>query len=526
MISTNSYVYAEEAVYSTKETIRIDDSALKEKINEAKSLGITINEDPVTNLGAASNTNEETSLKERGTEEIQKQIERLDSVITTEKSMKETKKSLLDAKKEWTEMPNKQLILIIKVLAHDITSDVLQNSTISNMKSTLGSIQYAQLDNINLRNRASIELISNAQISNQEKITRTVLDKELVNNPKYKTRANYIQESRIVKLRDHETISYTLTPTETSVLRSKLGIHSIDVKRQYVFHFKSEIEMYALITNKLNEVFMLFDKFDPNHSDNGTLVDFLTEYTFKDENGQPIPLNELYARVINHDIFNSVNVIKSNESQIQTTPHIATLPNMPHYQILTPKSRTTEAKSDTQTITQNVTYVFDTEKRRVNKDIRVYSYLLVSLQPVYRPFTNVNVEEALKERSVNVHEVTYDKVTETGVVIQKFVDEQGNSISDDVRSNVLPVGSAIQLLHPNEIQKNQKRYVFKEQSINDVSTISHGETIIRYVYKDVTPKPAHKELPATGTLGTIISIVSATSLITLIAFLNKLKKTR
>jgi len=525
MISINSHVYAEEAVYSTKETIRIDDSALKEKIKEAKSLGITINEDPVTNLGSASNADEETSLKERGAEEIRRQIEQLDSVITTEKSMKETKKSLLDAKKEWTEMPNKQLMLIIKVLAHDLSSDALQNSTVSNMRSSIGSIKYVQLDNINLRSSASLALVSDAQISDQEKITQTVLSNSLTNDPKYITRTNYIQESRIVKLRDNETISYTLTPTETSVLRSKLGIHSIDVNRKYTFRFKSETETYTFITNKLNEVFMLFDKIDRNNSDNGTLVDFIVEYTFKDEKGQPIPLNELYTRVINHDIFNSVDVIKSNDILIQTEPHVANLPNLPHVRALTPKSRTTQAQSDTQTVKQLFKYVFDASNLRIDKNARQYTQMLVSIQPIYRPFTNVNVEEALKERSANVHEVTYDKVTETGIVIQKFVDEQGNSIADDVRSNVLPVGSAIQLSHPNEIQKNQKRYVFKEQSINDVSTISHGETIIRYVYKDVTPKPI-KQLPVTGTLGTIISIVSATSLLTLIAFLNKLKKTR
>ena len=74
-----------------------------------------------------------------------------------------------------------------------------------------------------------------------------------------------------------------------------------------------------------------------------------------------------------------------------------------------------------------------------------------------------------------------------GSVVQKFVDDKGVEIKTRTNTGEQKEGSSVSLSHPNEVTFQGKTYVFVSQDKPDPKTITKGETIVTYVYKE---KPA------------------------------------
>ena len=82
----------------------------------------------------------------------------------------------------------------------------------------------------------------------------------------------------------------------------------------------------------------------------------------------------------------------------------------------------------------------------------------------------------------------YKKV-KVGIVIQRFVDEQGKELQSSVRTGRLKLGSKLDLTFPKELTVNKDKYTFKSQDKETPKEVtSEGELVITYVYaKEVAP---------------------------------------
>ena len=85
----------------------------------------------------------------------------------------------------------------------------------------------------------------------------------------------------------------------------------------------------------------------------------------------------------------------------------------------------------------------------------------------------------------------YKEVQPKGNVVQKFVDEAGNTIKASTDTGVKPVDEAIKLEHPTTIHFEDNDYTFVRQDKADPTKIVEGTQTITYIYKKVE-KPVVK----------------------------------
>ena len=84
-----------------------------------------------------------------------------------------------------------------------------------------------------------------------------------------------------------------------------------------------------------------------------------------------------------------------------------------------------------------------------------------------------------------------EKPVVKGNVVQKFVDEAGNTIKASTDTGVKPVDEAIKLEHPSTIHFEDNDYTFVRQDKVDPTKIIEGTQTITYIYKKVE-KPVEK----------------------------------
>ncbi|WP_282186227.1 G5 domain-containing protein [Streptococcus mitis] len=312
---------------------------------------------------------------------------------------------------------------------------------------------------------------------------------------KYATnRVNIGYPARIVELTPNTVYSYTITPRSDSVLSSIYGIGSIETTAKFEYTLPEETKLYATFSSKPVETHVIIKNLTRRAENHTDFIGYTRTYTYKDKQGNIIPIKDLYAKFLDVQGFKGKGVITSSDI---------------------PKSKLSEF--EVRSAGADYTYRQETSLLGENT-ISQKEYIASKVVPNKRnQFTPrivyasnlqrvelTDTEKAINGVSRTFHTVTYTEVQNKGLVTQKFVNEQGVEIAPSVKSELKEVGSEVSLTHPTDLDFENKRYTFKEQDKQDITEIVKGETVITYVYKqkyenNLPPVETETKIPITTT---------------------------
>lgn len=202
-----------------------------------------------------------------------------------------------------------------------------------------------------------------------------------------------------MKVKDGETISYTVKVNDESNLRKTYGIDTIEVKRTYNFGLTNNPEYFNVITDKMIEsIYAFSEDFKSTNQKEGS-SNVITEYSYKDSTGKPIPFKDLYAKVINNSVFNGQEIIKSsdisdeniNAAELVRVQNDTSNIQFNSYEVkVTPEGR----------ISQKFSYTF--------KD-NIGGFIINTYFTKKDVLKNVDYKKLIEPLSANYHLVTYKK---------------------------------------------------------------------------------------------------------------------
>ncbi|WP_314852718.1 LPXTG cell wall anchor domain-containing protein [uncultured Granulicatella sp.] len=286
-------------------------------------------------------------------------------------------------------------------------------------------------------------------------------------------------DAYIFKVRNGETISYNAKILEDSYLSKKFGIDSISIKRTYNFGFTNQARYYDVLTNNLTETNYIFTNIDNSTNPNSGTPHVTTEYLYKDKLGKVISLKELYIKVINDGIFYNNELLNSENISDESLK----------------KAESGEKFFGSNSKLYSTGYsVTETAEGGVAKTINYflnpklnYSSLLDNTSNAIvksNILKNVDYKKLMEPISTNYHLVTYKKLIDTGVVQQKFVDEQGNEIAPTITSEKIDNGSTVAVTTPpKEITYKGQMYLLQTEKIPNSLVIEKGINSVTFSYK-------------------------------------------
>ena len=464
-----------------EETVTVKEAALKAKVEEVKTSGVTIEEKPAEVVGAAKTETEEDSLKKEAETKVDEQIKALEEAKKEELARQEKAKEVEVLKKYFIENKQKKNHLITHLISRDAEKDGDKTKIFSDFSSNKGDVYFVNVDTIDLTSKDTIRDMGKNRVTNNAKKIHTKLN---TNNGIQNT------DAYIFKVRNGETISYNVKMLEDSYLSKNFGIDSISIKRTYNFGFTNQARYYDVLTNNLTETNYIFTNIDNSTNPNSGTPHVTTEYLYKDKLGKAISLKELYIKVINDGIF------YKNE--------LLNFENISDESLKQPES--VERFFASKKLDSTGFSVIETAEGGVAKTInyRLNEKLLSSILErtsltlvKSKILENVDYKKLMEPVSANYHLVTYKKLIDTGVVQQKFVDEKGNEIAPTITSEKSDKGSTVAVTTPpNKIIYKGQTYLLQKQNIPNNLVIEKGVNSVTFRY-NVTDKgtPETLEVP-------------------------------
>ena len=486
-----------QSEYETSTTHTVKETELKAKVEEVKALGVKVTETPTENVGVANSSSEVTHLRTTAEEKVDAQIRDLESAKAEQEQVKadrtkidEFKNTLINA--NYIKVKAR---LVSQVNSRDIDEDVSKEASVSPITSSSGEIRYLKANELELTD--SQGLYNAVSKPTTEEVTETFIKvpARIGITDKYATnRVNIGYPARIVELTPNTVYSYTITPRSDSVLSSIYGIGSIETTAKFEYTLPEETKLYATFSSKPVETHVIIKNLTRRAENHTDFIGYTRTYTYKDKQGNIIPIKDLYAKFLDVQGFKGKGVITSSDI---------------------PKSKLSEF--EVRSAGADYTYRQETSLLGENT-ISQKEYIASKVVPNKRnQFTPrivyasnlqrvelTDTEKAINGVSRTFHTVTYTEVQNKGLVTQKFVNEQGVEIAPSVKSELKEVGSDVSLTHPTDLDFENKRYTFKEQDKQDITEIVKGETVITYVYKqkyenNLPPVETETKIPITTT---------------------------
>ena len=478
-----------------EETVTVKEAALKAKVEEVKTAGVTVEEKPAEAVGVAKTETEETTLKKNAETKVDEEIKNLEAAKVEEANRQAEVEKINKLKENFISTPNKRFLILNHLLSRELENDYGKTKTFTDFKSNMGNVQFLDKDKINLSNPRHFKNISDEALIETPKTVKTKMA-ELSNNvPKeYKENIKKEQDAYIIKVRDGETVSYNTTLDQDSYLRKEFGIDTISIEKTYDFGLTKNPDYFDVVTDKMAVESYILSKVikSANPEDRNSSV--TTKYIYKDKNGNAIPFNKLYAKVINDSIFNKQNLLKESDVPIEAFKNPEAVPIRGDYSLLRKIGYKGTATEDGG-LTQTFEHYFNNSQHYYNFSANsIYYFRKKNL------LNDIDYEKIMKPVSANYHLITYKKLIDTGVVQQKFVDEKGNEIAPTITSEKSDKGSKVTVATPpNEIIYKDQTYLLQKENIPSSLVIKKGINPVTFRYKlqVVTDKgiSAIKEIP-------------------------------
>ena len=454
-----------------EETVSVKEAELKAKVEEVKKSGVTVEEKPGESVGVAKTETEEATLKKNAETKVDEQIKALEEAKKEEKARKAKAKKVEELKEYFIENKQKKDYLITHLISRDAEIDEGKSKTFSDFSSNKeGGVYFVNVDTIDLTSKDTLRNMGKNRVTNDAKKIHAKLN---TNNGIQNT------DAYIFKVRNGETISYNAKILEDSYLSKKFGIDSISIKRTYNFGFTNQARYYDVLTNNLTETNYIFTNIDNSTNPNSGTPHVTTEYLYKDKLGKVISLKELYIKVINDGIFYNNELLNSENISDESLK----------------KAESGEKFFGSNTKLYSTGYsVTETAEGGVAKTINYflnpklnYSSLLDNTSNAIvksNILKNVDYKKLMEPISTNYHLVTYKKLIDTGVVQQKFVDEQGNEIAPTITSEKIDNGSTVAVTTPpKEITYKGQMYLLQTEKIPNSLVIEKGINSVTFSYK-------------------------------------------
>ena len=478
-----------------EETVTVKEAALKAKVEEVKTAGVTVEEKPAEAVGVAKTETEETTLKKNAETKVDEEIKNLEAAKVEEANRQAEVEKINKLKENFISTPNKRFLILNHLLSRELENDYGKTKTFTDFKSNMGNVQFLDKDKINLSNPRHFKNISDEALIETPKTVKTKMA-ELSNNvPKeYKENIKKEQDAYIIKVRDGETVSYNTTLDQDSYLRKEFGIDTISIEKTYDFGLTKNPDYFDVVTDKMAVESYILSKVikSANPEDRNSSV--TTKYIYKDKNGNAIPFNKLYAKVINDSIFNKQNFLKESDVPLEAFKNPEAVPIRGDYSLLRKIGYKGTATEDGG-LTQTFEHYFNNPQHYYNFSANsIYYFRKKNL------LNDIDYEKIMKPVSANYHLITYKKLIDTGVVQQKFVDEKGNEIAPTITSEKSDKGSKVTVATPpNEIIYKDQTYLLQKENIPSSLVIKKGINPVTFRYKlqVVTDKgiSAIKEIP-------------------------------
>lgn len=460
----------DEFVREEKVTVKEDE--LKAKVKEVKTAGVTVEEKPAEAVGTAKTETEEASLKKEAETKVDEQIKALEEARKEEEARKAKLKKVEELKEYFIENKQKKDDLITHLNSRDAEIDKGNSKTFTNFNSNKDNVYFLDADTLDLTSELTLQNMGKNRVTNvAKKINVTLNTKQGVDNT----------DVYIFKVRNGETISYNAKLSEESYLSKKFGIASISIKRTYNFNFelKDQVRYYDVLTNNLTETNYIITNIGNSSNPKSSTPHVTTEYLYKDKLGKAISLKELYIKAINDGIFYNNELLNSD--------------NISDESLKQPESDKRSFGSETKlystgnSVTETAEGgVAKTINYRLNQNLKVYSLLDNNWNEMGKSkiLENVDYKKLMESVSTNYHLVTYKKLIDTGVVQQKFVDEQGNEIAPTITSEKSDKGSTVAVTTPpNKIIYKGQTYLLQKDNIPSSLVIKKGVNSVTFSYK-------------------------------------------
>ena len=487
----------ENTQFETETVHKVKETELKAKVEEVKALGVKVTQTETENVGKAQTSSEVVPLRTTAEEKVDAQIRDLESAKAEQEQVKADRTKIDEFKNTFI---NANYIkvkarVVAQVNGRDIDEDVSKESTVSPITSNSGEIRYLKANELDLTDTQG--LYSAVSKPTTEEVTETFVKMPTnigVTNNYATNRINIGYPVRIVELTPNTVYSYTITPRSNSVLSSVYGIGSIETTAKFEYTLPEETKLYATFSSKPIETHVIIKNLTRRVENQTDFIGYTRTYTYKDKQGNIIPIKDLYAKFLDIQGFKGKGVITSKDipdtklSEFELRSAGADYTNRQETSLL-----------GENTISQKeyiASKVFPNKRHQFTPRI-VYAANLRNVELA-------DVDKAVNGVSRTFHNVTYTEVQNKGLVTQKFVNEQGVEIAPSVKSELKEVGSEVSLTHPTDLDFENKRYTFKEQDKQDITEIVKGETVITYVYKqkyenNLPPVETETKIPITTT---------------------------
>ena len=470
-VAPNGKIEAKDE-FVREETVTVKEAALKAKVEEVKTAGVTVEEKPAEAVGVAKTETEEASLKKEAETKVDEQIKSLEEAKKEELARQEKAKKINSVREFYVSNNSMKHFLVHYLNSREFDEDFNKTVELSDFKSDKGDVHFVEGKRAILKIPKSFV---NNPITTVPIKVKTILyttDKNLT--PLQDERLNHLIDSYILKVKDGETISYNIKVNDESNLRKTYGIDTIEVKRTYNFGLTNSPEYFNVITDKMIESIYIFSKDSKSTNQNEGSSNVITEYSYKDSTGTIIPLKDLYAKVINISVFNGQEIIKSSDISDENIN----------------AAELVRVQNDTSNVQFNSTEVKVTPEGRIfqkfNYTIKdnIGGFIKNTFFTRKDVLKNVDYKKLMEPVSANYHLVTYKKLIDTGVVQQKFVDEKGNEIAPTITSEKSDKGSTVTVATPpNEITYNGQTYLLQKDNIPSSLVIKKGINSVTFSYK-------------------------------------------
>ena len=470
-VAPNGKIEAKDE-FVREETVTVKEAALKAKVEEVKTAGVTVEEKPAEAVGVAKTETEEASLKKEAETKVDEQIKSLEEAKKEELARQEKAKKINSVREFYVSNNSMKHFLVHYLNSREFDEDFNKTVELSDFKSDKGDVHFVEGKRAILKIPKSFVNNPITTVPTKVKTILYTTDKNLT--PLQDERLNHLIDSYILKVKDGETISYNIKVNDESNLRKTYGIDTIEVKRIYNFGLTNSPEYFNVLTDKMIESIYVFSKDSKSTNQKEGSSNVITEYSYKDSTGTLIPLKDLYAKVINISVFNGQEIIKSSDIRDENIN----------------AAELVRVQNDTSNVQFNSTEVKVTPEGRISQKFNytikdnIGGFIKNSFFTRKDILKNVDYKKLMEHVSVNYHLVTYKKLIDTGVVQQKFVDEKGNEIAPTITSEKSDKDSTVTVATPpKEIIYNGQTYLLQTEKIPNSLVIKKGINSVTFSYK-------------------------------------------
>lgn len=463
--------------FAKNEVVDVKKDELAAKVEEVKSAGVILEEKPSESVGTAKTKEDEVALTKDAEKIVDKEIETLENAKKEVAERQAQREKVEKFKEIYTNLPNKRHMIVHHINSRELEEDKEKTKTFSDFSSNLGEVQFVNRKAVDLTKSSTVKTFSSSETTTTPTTIKTRIKAPASNLRLYGPELSRVTDAYILKVRDGETISYNTKLDQESYLRKTYGIDTISIKRTYNFDLTNDPIYYDVLTDKMIERAYLLSNLSKATNPAEGNPHVTTEYTYKDAAGTVIPLKDLYTKVMNDAIFNGKNVLKSEEisnESISAPEHVNVVDSESEFIFTSYDGSVTKDGG----ILQTFNYIY-----RKSKNL---SSLLTTEASIFKKknlLNNVDYENVMKPVKSDYHFVTLNKVTDTGLVIQKFVDENGKEIAPSITGDKQEKGSVFTLsTPPKELKIQEQTYLLKGDYPSSV-TIEKGLNTITYTYK-------------------------------------------